>query len=308
MTWTSTGYENTENYYNEQGKDPLIRHEINTPGYESSEHYYNEGIYAKYAGPIIDGKKPSELIEAGNLTPQTIKEEDLQTVYEDILLGLTSNKDLLSKKIDLIIQNDRLINSLLSNQYKLAIEEMKNEKRNIYGDVSSKNRKFQFLTTIKMLIEKGYNTENLKFISKNETEMSLEMLLADFSKNCSLYHATNMPNASWFKDGNPPQGYDMRRVTNPNLFAGTLIAELYVKNPEKFKKEYEETTAKYNPEQRPTFEDFMNYRYRIIFPINLTYLQNFKNEREKQMQQDQIKRTEQLSPIINKDNEAKRSL
>lgn len=297
MSSREPGYKSSEHWYNENGNIPLgYEMPSREPGYKSSEHMYNEG-FVERGGPSINGKTPNELIDSSLLTVESITEEEKQVVYEDIMLGFTRNKDLLAKKIDLIISEERIVNKIISNQYMLAVEEMKNEKRG-FVDHSPKNRKFQFLATIKILMEKGYDLDNFKF-SKQETQIGLAELLADFRKDCSRYSAKNIDDPSWFKDGIKPEDYDMRKVNNPWLFSGVLIREIYAKNPKKFEEEYEnyKATTKMPPEEMLSYEDFMRYGYSIEVSKKTNNLQQFKEEREKQMQQDQVVRKEQLSNL-----------
>ena len=250
------GYKSSEHYYMERGDRPVMLGQSSEPGYKSTEEYYSEG-FVSGMGPNINGKKPSELIEGGFLTPSTIKEEDKKIVYEDIMLGVTRDKNMLAKKIDLIISDENIVNSILSNQYALAVDEIFKESKG-FVDHSPANRKFQFLATSKILMEKGYNLENVT-IGKDSPKDFIE-LLSDFRGKSSGTSLIDDP--SWFVDGKVPEGYDLRRVNNASLFTGSLLIDMYKKNPNVFKDKYEEYVNLTNLEP-VSYEQFME-RYGIF--------------------------------------------
>lgn len=300
------GYRSSESYIND-GHSYITYHDHIDDGYKSSESYINEGTYASYGGPMIDYKKPVELIEEGTLTPQNITKEQQKLIHDDILLGVTNNKNLLAKKIDLIINNDDLVTSLLKTQYHLAVREMEKEYRGFYSE-GVENRKFQFLTTVKMLVEKGYDIDKLNF--DNNKKMPLARLLAEFKNNCSKYHAKSIPNASWFKEGKAPEGYDMKRTTNPYLFAGMLNTEIYVKNPKAFEEEHAKFIKNSNHpvNKNSSFEEFMLRIYGVKIPISFDYLNNFLEERQKQMSQDQLERNSNILNVMEQERSSGRGL
>ncbi len=249
--YQGSGYADAESFYNDYGDRPVMVGQgiSNDPGYKSSEHYYNEGFIEGAGRPNIDGKEPAELIRSGDLTPETIREGDREVVYEDIMMGTTRDKDMLAKKVDLVMSDDKLVHDMLSNQCDLAIR----------GKVEDGvDRRFQFLATTKMLIEKGYDVDSLDFGGRD-----LAKMLAEFRK--SYKDKSPMDDPSWFKDGQAPEGYDMRRVNNPWLFAGGLISEMYGRNPGKFQAEYEKykQETKMPEGQALSYEEFMHYSYGI---------------------------------------------
>jgi hypothetical protein len=301
----SPGHLNSEHWYNEHGNIPLGYGRQQTSGsHKSSEEYYSEGFVEK-GGPSINGKTPSELIASGLLSAENIKPEDKQVVYEDILLGLTNNKDILAKKIDLIISDKTMINNIISNQYILAVQEMKKEAKG-FVDNTPTNRKFQFLTTTKILMEKGYDISSLSF-KKGENQIGLAKLVSDFRKECAEHNAKNIQDPSWFKSGQTPENYDMRKVNNPWLFSGVLITEIYLNNPQTFEAEYEKykATTKMPSAQILSYEEFIHYAYGIEVPAKKNTLELFKEARERQMQQDKIVREQQLVGLTQKIIETK---
>ena len=248
-------------------------------------------------GPNINGKTPGELIAAGLLTAENLGPEEKQVIYQDIMMGLTNNKDLLSKKIDLIISDKEMVNNIVSNQYMLAVQEMKKEEKG-FVDHSPTNRKFQFLTTVKMLVEKGYDINSLTF-NKGENKIGLAKLMSDFRKECSEHRAKNIEDPSWFKNGKAPDGYDTRKVNNPWLFSGVLITDIYINNPQLFEAEYEnyKATTKMPPEQRLDYESYIRYAYGIEVPVKTDNLTQFKEARARQIARDQIVREQQLAGL-----------
>lgn len=213
------------------------------------------------------------------------------------MLGLTNNKDLLAKKIDLIISDKDIVNNIISNQYMLAVQEMKKEEKGFFDNTST-NRKFQFLSTVKILMEKGYDINSLSF-NKGETQIGLAKLISNFRKECAEHKAKNIDDPSWFKTGQSPENYDMRKVNNPWLFSATLITEIYASNPQMFETEYEnyKATTKMPPEQILSYETFIHYAYGIEVPVKKDDLQQFQEVRARQMQQDQVVREQQLSGL-----------
>lgn len=286
-------YNSAEHYYNKQDKPLSYDTRHSEAGYRSIENYYNAG-FSEVGGPNIGGKTPSELIQSGTLTPDTISEEDRKVIYDDFMMGYTNDKEMMAKKIDLMIDDSELINQVVFNQYKLAISEMKKENRGSI-DHTPRDRKFQFLATVKMLMEKGYDIDSLHF-DKESGQVGLAELLADFRKNCNGYHARSIQDPSWFKNGQRPVNYDMRKVNDPWLFAGTLITEVYEQNPAKFDAEYEnyKLTTKVPVEEMLTYEAFMHYGYGINVPARVDNLEQFKAAREAQMDSDKKVREQQL--------------
>lgn len=290
-------YTNSEHWHNEHSNTPLgYGFQQTSDAHKSSEHYYSEGFTEK-GGPNINGKTPSELINSGLLTVQNIKPDEKQVVFEDIMLGLTNNKNMLSQKIDLIISDKNIVNSIISNQYMLAIQEMKKEEKG-FVDNTPTNRKFQFLSTVKILMEKGYDINSLSF-KNGDAEIGLAKLISNFRKECAEHKAKNIEDPSWFKTGRAPQNYDARKVNDPWLFSGTLITEIYANNPQMFETEYKnyKSTTRRPPEQILSYEEFIHYAYGIKVPAEYNNLQHFKETREKQIQYDQIIRQQQLGEL-----------
>ena len=161
-----------------------------------------------------------------------------------------------------------------------------------------KNRKFQFLSTIKILIEKGYDINSLSF-NIGEPETSLAKLIVDFKKKCTEYQATPIEDPSWFKSGKAPENYAMRKVNNPWLFAGILVAEIYAKDTQPFEREYEDYLKETKmPLDRPlSYEEFMHYSYQLDVPAKTDNLRPFIEAREAQKQKDQDMRNQQLSGL-----------
>lgn len=245
-------------------------------------------------GPNIDGVKPGDLIKKGLLTPETIKEEEKKIVYDDIMIGYTNDKNMLAKKLDLILTEKELINSIVANQYQLAIRQMEHEKRGYY-DNGPRDRVFQFLATVKILMEKSYDIDQLKF-KKDDDEIDLAKLLANFMKECSRNQAKTISDPSWFRTGEPPKDFDKRKVNNPWLFASTMVQEIYAKNPEGFKVKYEHylQTTKRPAEERLSYEEFIHYAYGIDIPKENDSLKEFEKARATQRQQDINIRNQQL--------------
>ena len=247
-----------------------------------------------YQGPTINGKKPGDLIISGYLTPSSIRLEDKKIVYDDILLGLTDNKNLLAKKIDLIIDSPVLVNGMLKTQYDLAIKQMRDEYRGYHDTL--RDRAFQFLVTVNMLFQKGYDMESLTFSVGEYQDIGIEKLLANFRKCCNEYEANSIDSVAWFVDGKVPDGYDMRKVKSPWLFTGMLIRELYAKNPERFDADYEnyKITTKMPLDQQLTYEQFLETSYGVILPEKKEVLDKFKEESAEQMCIDQQTRQENV--------------
>ncbi|MBE6147487.1 MAG: hypothetical protein E7168_04050 [Firmicutes bacterium] len=294
-TNNSSSYYNSEHWYNEHD-DTTLGYDMPSlnSGYKSSENYYNEGIVFGI-GPNINGKTPSELITSGLLTSDTITLEDKQVIYEDIMLGLTNNKDMLAKKIDLIISDKNIINNIISNQYMLSVQEMKKEEKDFVENAPI-NRKFQFLLTVKILLEKGYDINSLSF-KKGESQISLAKLVSDFRKKCIEHRAKNIG----FKFNQAQENY------NPWLLSGTLITEIYINNIQMFEAEYEnyKQTTKMPPEQILSYEEFIHYAYGIEIPVKTDNLEHFKEARERQMQQDQLLKEQQLVSLTQETVETK---
>lgn len=253
---TAASHYNSEHYYNEKGDKPVILAPSSVPGYESSEHFYNEGIKTSIAYNI-NGKSVSDAIISGELTKENISNSDKEVICNDILCGVTRNKDILAAKLDLLIEDKRLIESILLIQYNEALKEINREKRS-GNSTDVVDRKFQFLVTSKILMEKGYELDKLSFVSDDSKDFA-EML-----NNFRIQSSGSklMDDASWFKDGVAPEGYDFRKVKSPFLFSGSLLGELYQKNPDLFKEKYEDykNTTSMEP---VSFEEFME-RYGVF--------------------------------------------
>ena len=292
---TEPGYKSSEHYYSEEGSRPVIYRESSEPGYKSSEHYFSEGMIFGL-GPNINGKTPEELLSQGDLTPATIKDEEKKVVYDDIMMGVTNNKNLLAQKLDLVLTDEEIINRIVANQYMLAVSEMGKEQKG-YVDNSPTDRKFQFLATVKILLENGINLNEIKLPQQENKVMDLAQLLTEFRKQCNQYKAKSINDPSWFKTGQPPKDYDMRKVNNPWLFAGVLITDIYKKNPLLFVEKYENYKATTNLEPM-SYEEFMYYNYGIQGLTNTNDLEAFKKARAEQINSDKNLRNSQLEQMM----------
>lgn len=241
----------------------------------------------------IDGKiiniEIDKIINNRKLTPETIKPEERKLVFADILSGKTNDTELLAKKIDLIINDTELIQKMIIAQYNEALNEIKDEKLNLNNDL--KDRQFQFLATIKILIEKGYNIENLQL----QNEKTLPELIANFRKK-TTNSSKKINTPTWFKDPQEKNEYhkkNAQKLNDPYLFAGLLIREIYAKYPEIFTNAYEVYKTKSN---LLSFEEFMHYAFTI--DTKTISLEKFKEERNKQLLIDKNEREKQINQTI----------
>ncbi len=247
------GYKSSEHYELERSDRPVSYGESSMPGYKSSEHYYNDGLVFG-VGHNINGKKVTDLILDGSLTPFNIKEEEKKIVLDDILSGETRNKDILAKKIDLLIADNNYINNIFSSQYNLALNELEKQKRSGYVKPDVVDRVFQFLATTNILMEKGYNVEEL--VSNKYPEKDFIDLLVNFKNQSS--GASSIEDPSWFNSGVAPSDYDYRRINSASLYAGTLLINMFKNKKDLFDEKYNNYVKKTNYDAIP-YEDYMQY-------------------------------------------------
>ena len=171
-----------------------------------------------YTGPQIKGKKPAELIKNGELTPENITTEEKEVVYNDILLALTPTKELLSKKVALISSDKDMVQKLVLQQYKLAMQGIKKE----YSGAKKidKDRTLDFLSTIQILNESGFDLNNLEFQTQDSEKIGVTQLLENFEKKSRGAQGL-IPDPTNFKNRYTP---DVSKGKNnwPDVFAKNL--------------------------------------------------------------------------------------
>lgn len=222
-------------------------------------------------GYRVDGMKVEDAINQGILTTENLTNEKKENIYKDLMTGYTNNKNMLSKKLDLLLGDPEIVNSILINQYHLAVNEMSKENRSYmqYTNTSSVDRKFQFVATVNMLIAKGYDISNMKFNVNNrwgrEIEVDFYGLLSQFCINCDINDANGIPDPFWTENGkqstvnHPPKRAD--GYYSPDRIIRGILQEQHTKNPSTYYEAYRNYIKETSLENPEPYEWFVKQNF-----------------------------------------------
>ena len=264
---------------------------------------YGKGV--SYGVLRIQGQDPHILIQEGKLTKENMLPEYKECIYSELVRGYVTDKNLIAKELELIIDDKELLSKLIYRVYSKAIEEMHlQDKSNSYVNT---NHVYNFLSIISILMAKDFDVYSLSFENKSQEEnLNIMNLMAKFKEQANSNRASDIADPSWDKEGTVTK-FGIKE-TSPYLYSSELIRNLYVNhpNPQIFVEEYNEYLASKKPgDYVVSFEESMRYKYGLVLPKGIDNLQQFKEARERQMQQDQIIREQQLSGLNREMSESK---